>query len=185
MFLLWCLKSRWWEQLSCWLEVWAKPENLASLLVSHPVKSQKSEIFTFCKTVKIRLSDQKILKSFTYLINFHRQHVFKTVCSNVKQNWKIHFKKNIIQQIQTHILINVRQINQIKRNIRRFDDIIVFKVSMQSRFRIFNSEMKTALLKYLNQKFDAYCDEMCWFLYNKFKIVMTKKTMSIIFNHLN
>ena len=56
--------------ISCWLEVWAKPESLASLLTPHTVKSQKSEIFTFGKTVEIRLFDQMILKSFTYLINF-------------------------------------------------------------------------------------------------------------------
>ena len=48
-----------------------------------------------------------------------------------------------------------------KKNIKRFDDVIVFKIPMQSRFKIFNSEMKTVLLKYLNQKFDAYRDEMC------------------------
>ena len=65
--------------LSCWLEVWAKPENLASLLVPYTVKSQKSEIFTFCKTVKTRLFDQKILKSFTYLIRFSFDCCFRNV----------------------------------------------------------------------------------------------------------
>ena len=48
-----------------------------------------------------------------------------------------------------------------KKNIRRFDDVIVFKILMWNRFRIFSFEMKTALLKYLNQKSDTYCDEMC------------------------
>ena len=82
-------------------------------------------------------------------------------------------------------MINVRQINQIKKNIKCFDDVIIFKISMQSRFKIFNSEMKTILLKYLNQKSDAYQNKMCWFFYDEFKIVVTKKIMNIIFNHLN
>ena len=94
-------------------------------------------------------------------------------------------KGDTIQQIRAHILINVRQINQMKRNMKRFDNVIVFKISIQGRFRIFSSEMKTVLLKYLNQKFDAYCDKMCWFFYDEFEIVMTKKIINIIFNHLN
>ena len=83
-------------RLSCWLEVWAKPENLASLLAPHTVKSQKSEIFTFDKTVKIRLFDQKILKPFTYLISFYLivvSKMSKSIKSNKKfKNHKSTFK---------------------------------------------------------------------------------------------
>ena len=44
---------------------------MASLLAPHTVKSQKSENFTFGKTVEIRLPDQGILKPSTYLISFY------------------------------------------------------------------------------------------------------------------
>ena len=92
---------------------------------------------------------------------------------------------NTTQQIRARTLVSVRQINRMKRNMRRFGDVIASKALMQGRLRILSFEMETALLKYLNQKFDAYCDEMCWFFYDEFEIVMTKKTMSIIFNHLD
>ena len=88
---------------------------------------------------------------------------------------------NIIQQIRTRILVSVCQINWMKRNISRFDDVIAPKVSMWGRLRILSFEVETVLLEYLNQKFDAYRDEMCWFFYNEFEIVMTKKIMNIIF----
>ena len=83
-------------ELSCWLEVWAKPENLASLLAPHTVKSQKSEIFTFDKTVKIRLFDQTILKSFTYLINFYLIVVFK-MFKFIKSNKTFKSRKSIFK----------------------------------------------------------------------------------------
>ena len=143
------------------MEVWAKPENLASLLAPHTVKSQKSEIFTFGKTIEIRLFDQEILKSFTYLINFIVNMSPKLSVQMQDEIEEYILKGDTIQQIRAHILINVRQINQMKRNMKRFDNVIVFKISIQGRFRIFSSEMKTVLLKYLNQKFDAYCDKMC------------------------
>ena len=136
--------------ISCWLEVWAKPENLASLLAPHTVKSQKSEIFTFGKTVKIRLSDQTILKSFTYLISFTANMPPKLSAQVQSEIEKYILRGNTIQQIWTHILINVCQINQMKRNIKRFDDVIVFKILMQSHFRILSFEVETILLKYLN-----------------------------------
>ena len=132
--------------LSCWLKIWAKPENLASLLAPHTVKSQKSENFTFGKTVKIRLSDQEILKPFTYLISFIANMLSKLSAQVWNKIEKYILKKDIIQQIRTHILINVRQINWMKRNIKCFDDVIAFKTPMRGRFRILSFEMKTILL---------------------------------------
>ena len=99
------------RRLSCWLKIWAKPENLASLLAPHTVKSQKSENFTFGKTVKIRLFNQKILKLFTYLISFIVNMFSKLFVQMRNKIEKYILKGNIIQQIWTRILINVRQIN--------------------------------------------------------------------------
>ena len=109
--------------ISCWLEVWAKPENLASLLAPHTVKSQKSEIFTFGKTVEIRLFDQMILKSFTYLINFYLIVAFK-MFKSTKSSKAFKSRKSVFKPFKSILQQQLKRLNYKQHQILIFIEII-------------------------------------------------------------
>ena len=88
------------------------------------------------------------------------------------------------QQIHQRTFVSVRQINRMKRNMKRHATTVAPKAPVQGRPRILGPEVETALLEYLDQRPCASRNNMCRFLCDEFDIVVAERTMSTILRRL-
>lgn len=80
------------------------------------------------------------------------------------------------QSIVILIKINNFQINKIKKNLIRYDVVIISSIFIK-QFWILIENIKTSLFKYINLHFIKYLNEMCWFVFDMYNVIMNEITI--------
>ena len=67
----------------------------------------------------------------------------------------------------------VKQINKMKRNLIKYDVVIV-SYAIMKRFRKLIETMKLHLFDYIDLHFIKYLNEMCWFIFDMYDVVVNE-----------
>lgn len=76
------------------------------------------------------------------------------------------------------------QINRMRSNWHEYGDVVSQAKKIQGRPQKMNREMELDLLDFLEYKPTSYLDEMCWFLFDEFEIVLSTSTVSRVLHEL-
>ena len=91
---------------------------------------------------------------------------------------------NTTDQIHRFTFVSKRQITRMRKNLKMYDVVVPPKAPVQGRPRTLSPLVEDALLEYLEQRPQAYCDEMCWFIWDEFDIDIRERTMSTVLKRL-
>ena len=94
-------------------------------------------------------------------------------------------RENNNKIIVDSIEMNMRQMQKMRFNWKHFDEIIFFSLSIEHRFRKLSQFHEIQLLNYLKCRLHAYLNEMMWFMWNEFEIIVNNSTISRAFKRLN
>jgi transposase len=74
--------------------------------------------------------------------------------------------------------ISTSQVWKMRRNYTYYGDTQAPCISRRGRPPLLTKSQEDALLQYLNNRPDAYLDEMCWFIFDEFNIIIAESTLS-------
>ena len=94
-----------------------------------------------------------------------------TIIQNEIRN-QIDFDRFIVQ-IREFIDVSQIQIDKMRRNLTKYE-IVVASSSIRERSRKMIEKMKNFLLEYINLHSIKYLNEMCWYVYDEFDIVVSE-----------
>ena len=81
--------------------------------------------------------------------------------------------------------VGMRQLQRMKFNWIHFEKMTLFVIFIKNRSRKFNQYHELKFLNYLKNRSHVYLNEMTWFLFDEFEIVMNEITISRALKRLN
>ena len=82
-----------------------------------------------------------------------------------------------IVRISTQYFVTERQMQKMKKNLRIYDFVMVSSLTRDRSLSI-NQNMQTRLLEYIDLRFIAYLNEMIYFIYDTYDIVVSISTVA-------
>ena len=73
--------------------------------------------------------------------------------------------------------VSIRQLRKMRRNWERFNEVAKPQLAAGRRKKL-NQQQIDQILVYLDQRPTSYLDEMCWFLYDEFDVLVSESTVS-------